>query len=41
LAIDQAGIELRFLPEYSGPSASILTRVMTEDRDDLARDVRR
>jgi hypothetical protein len=40
-AFDQAGVELRFLSEYAGPSASILTRLMTEERDDLARDVRR
>jgi hypothetical protein len=35
-----AGIELEFLPDYSGPFTSILTRIVSEDRQTLARDVR-
>lgn len=35
-----AGIELEFLPDYRGPFTSILTRVLSEDRDTLMRDVR-
>ncbi len=38
-AFAEAGIELRFLPEYAGPHASILTRILQEHRDDLARDI--
>lgn len=39
-AFADAGIELNFLPDYAGPAASILTRILQEDRDDLARDIR-
>src|SRR6202163_1296600 len=35
-----ARIELRFLPDYVGPRASILTRMLHEDRNDLGRDIR-
>lgn len=38
-AFAEAGIELSFLPDYAGPSSSILTRILQEDRDDLARDI--
>jgi hypothetical protein len=34
-----AGIELRFLADYIGPKASMLTRVLRDNRDDLARDI--
>jgi WbqC-like protein family len=33
------GIELRFLPDYVGPLSSILTRILREDRDELAQDL--
>ena len=33
------GIELRFLSEYTGPKISILTRILTEDREELSRDI--
>lgn len=36
---DKAGIELRFLVDYQGPLASILQRMLTENRDDLIRDI--
>jgi hypothetical protein len=39
-AFSDAGIELRFLSEYSGPPCSILVRILQEDRDGLARDIR-
>lgn len=39
-AFADAGIDLRFLDPYPGPSSSILTRMTRESRDDLARDVR-
>lgn len=39
-AFADAGIELRFLPDYPGPTASILTRILREDRDRLAADIR-
>jgi hypothetical protein len=39
-AFAQAGIELRFLSDYSGPSASILARILSEDPHDLAKDIR-
>jgi hypothetical protein len=39
-AFEGAGVELRFLRDYPGPSVSILTRLLSEDRDALARDVR-
>jgi hypothetical protein len=38
---ERAGVELRFLPDYAGPTVSILTRLLDEDRDALARDIRR
>jgi WbqC-like protein len=38
-AFDQAGIELRFLADYPGPRASILTRMLRDDRHDLAEDI--
>jgi len=40
-AFANAGIELRFLPEYSGPTVSILNRIGDEDRDELAGDILR
>ena len=39
-AFEKAGIELSFLPDYSGPSSSILTRLLQDDRDNLAREIR-
>ena len=39
-AFDEAGIELRFLTDYTGPKASILTRMLREDRHDLAEDIK-
>jgi hypothetical protein len=33
-----AGIELRFLPDYGGPTLSILERILREDPDALARE---
>lgn len=39
VAFDRAGIELRFLVDYKGPTASILQRMLSEDRDQLARDI--
>jgi len=36
---EEAGVELCFLPHYQGPSTSILSRLMTEDRTDLSRDI--
>jgi hypothetical protein len=33
------GIELAFLPEYSGPTYSILSRILREYRDDLVCDI--
>jgi WbqC-like protein family len=35
-----AGIDLCFLPEYQGPSVSILERMIDEDHDQLANDIR-
>jgi len=37
---EAAGVELGFLPAYSGPTSSILTRIMNEDRHRLAEDIR-
>jgi hypothetical protein len=34
-AFASAGVELRFLPEYHGPTSSILARILTEDRGRL------
>ena len=39
-AFADAGIELRFLDQYRGPSSSILARMIQQPRDDLARDIR-
>jgi hypothetical protein len=39
-AFEAEGIELSFLPDYPGPFDSILTRMLREDRDTLARDIR-
>ena len=35
----EAGVELSFLPDYPGPNASILTRILSEDRHELATDI--
>ena len=35
----KAGIELRFLVDYQGPLASILQRMLTDNRDDLIGDI--
>jgi hypothetical protein len=35
-AFARAGVELSFLPEYQGPTYSILSRIATEDRQRLA-----
>ena len=37
---DCAGIRLEFLPEYAGPSVSILSRIVAESGDELAREIR-
>lgn len=37
---DEAGIELRFLTDYPGPNASILTRILQADRHALAAEIR-
>jgi hypothetical protein len=37
---DDAGIGLRFLTDYPGPSASILRRILEEDASSLAQDIR-
>lgn len=34
-AFAEAGVELRFLPEYRGPTWSILARILAEERDRL------
>jgi hypothetical protein len=39
-SFDKAGIKLSFLIDYTGPKASILTRMMRESRDGLADDIR-
>ena len=39
-AFAAAGIELRFLPEYLGPSSSILSRIIGERPDNLAAEIR-
>ena len=36
----QAGIELRFLADYTGPKASILARMLRDDRHELAEDIK-
>jgi hypothetical protein len=38
-AFRDASVELDFLPEYPGPTASILSRLLMEERDDLLRDI--
>jgi hypothetical protein len=38
-AFANVGIELRFLPDYGGPKASMLTRILRDNRDELARDM--
>ena len=35
-AFDEAGVELNFLPDYDGPTSSILARILIENRDRLA-----
>jgi hypothetical protein len=37
-AFAKAGIELHFLPEYRGPTASIVSRIADEEREHLAND---
>jgi len=39
-AFANAGIELKFLPVYPGPSVSILARLLREDRASLGGDIR-
>lgn len=39
-AFAEAGIQLRFLAPYSGPSCSILSRIVGEQRKELANDIR-
>jgi len=34
-AFAEAGVELSFLPDYRGPSSSILARILAEDQDRL------
>src|SRR5262249_33966134 len=36
----EAGIQLHFLAPYTGPSCSILSRIIGEDREKLANDIR-
>lgn len=36
-----AGVELQFLADYHGPFSSILTRILHEDPDTIARDIRK
>jgi hypothetical protein len=36
----RAGIALRFLSDYSGPSASIMARILAEEQEDLAKDIK-
>ena len=38
-AFDAAGVELQFLTDYPGPTTSIMTRVLTESRDDIASEI--
>ena len=40
IAFDRAGIELRFLSDYAGPKASILTRMLHDKREELAADIK-
>src|SRR5262249_20581654 len=39
-AFAEAGIDLRFLDPYPGPLSSIIVRMIDEDRDKLANDIR-
>jgi hypothetical protein len=39
-SFDRAGIELRFLIDYPGPKASILTRMLRDDPLELAQDIK-
>jgi hypothetical protein len=39
-AFAAAGVELAFLPDYAGPTSSILTRLLHEARDDVAAEIR-
>jgi WbqC-like protein family len=39
-AFAEAGIQLRFLAPYPGPSSSILSRIIAENREELAEDIR-
>lgn len=39
-AFKRAGIELRFLSDYPGPSASIMARILAEAPHELAKDIR-
>lgn len=39
-AFEEAGIELRFLPEYPGAATSILSRLTGEDRNAVADEIR-
>jgi hypothetical protein len=41
VAFRNAGIELHFLPDYVGTTASIMSRLMDEDRSDLLQDILR
>lgn len=36
----EVGIELRLFTDYTGPATSILSRILQEDRDALAREIR-
>jgi hypothetical protein len=38
-AFANAGIELSFLPEYTGPTVSILTRMLRDKQDELVKDI--
>jgi hypothetical protein len=40
VTFDRAGIELRFLIDYAGPKHSILTRMLRDDRHELAEDIK-
>jgi len=39
-AFAEAGVQLHFLGPYRGPSCSILNRIIGEDREELAKDIR-
>jgi hypothetical protein len=40
VGFSNAGVDLCFLPEYQGPNVSILKRLIDEDQENLARDIR-